>query len=204
MITRVKSHMGTFMDYPTNRADAKAQKAKYYFTGKPCSKGHIALRKTKGCCVECMKEDWIKDNERRKELPKSEASKAAGRRYYEKNKDLVKAKAFARPVEDKRRYKSKFKIENPTLYKVLVNVRRRRHRQATPAWLTQEQRDAIKQLYIQAQKLTELTGVRYEVDHIIPISHDDVCGLHVPWNLQVIPKEENLKKSNKISCTPST
>ena len=192
------------MEYPTNRADAKAQKAKYYFTGKPCSKGHIALRKTKGCCVECMKEDWTKDNERRKELPKSEASKAAGRRYYEKNKELVKAKASARPRTKKQEYRNKHKQENPEVYRVLVNVRRRRHRQATPTWLTVEQRDAIKQLYIEAQKLSELTGVRYEVDHIIPLSNSDVCGLHVPWNLQVIPKEDNLRKSNKISCTPRT
>ena len=186
------------MNYPDTRAEAKRTGVKYYFTGKPCSRGHIALRKTKGCCVECMKEDWVADNERRKELPKSEASKAAGVRYYEKNKDIVKAKAQARPLEHQRRYKEKYRKANPEKARIVCNARRRRYREATPSWLTTEQKDNIKQLYIEAQKLTELTGVRYEVDHIIPLINDIVCGLHVPWNLQVIPKLENLKKANKL------
>jgi hypothetical protein len=186
------------MNYPATREEAKRTGVKYYFTGKPCSRGHVALRKTKGCCVECMKEDWVTDNERRKALPKSEASKAAGRRYYERNKDAVIARADARPEGEKRTHKKKHRLENPDYYKVLCNARRRRHREATPAWLTKEQKDNIKQLYIEAQKLTKLTGVRYEVDHIIPLTNDSVCGLHVPWNLQVIPKLENLKKANKI------
>ena len=185
------------MEYPTTREEAKRTGAKYYFTGKPCSRGHIALRKTKGCCVDCMKEDWVTDNERRKALPKSEASKAAGKRYYEKNKEAVKARASSRPNEEKKRHKQKYKDENPDVYRILANTRRRRHRHATPAWLTQEQRNAIKQLYIEARKLTKLTGVRYEVDHIVPLINDDVCGLHVPWNLQVLTKDQNLRKSNK-------
>ena len=59
------------MDYPDNRAEAKKIGAEYYFTGRNCIRGHLALRKTKGSCVECMKEDWKIDNEKRKDKPLS-------------------------------------------------------------------------------------------------------------------------------------
>jgi len=186
------------MEYPNNRSEAKKTGATHYFTGQPCNRGHIALRKTKGTCIECMKEDWKIDNEKRKEKPKSEAAKEAGRRYYEKNKEAVKARANARPKEEVNQYKKKYKQENPELYKALVSVRKRRHRNATPAWITAEQKLAMREMYLQAQKLTKITGERYVVDHIIPLISPDVCGLHVPWNLRVITQEENLKKSNKL------
>ena len=187
-----------YSSYPKDRATAKATGAKYYFTGKPCSRGHITLRKTKGSCVDCMREDWALDNKKRSEKPKSEASKAAGRRYYEKNKEAVKARANVRPLEERKRHKTAHKQNNPEYYKSLTSVRKRRHRRASPRWLTKDQKLAMRQLYLQAMELTKLTGERYVVDHIIPLISDEVCGLHVPWNLRVITQEENLRKSNKL------
>ena len=186
------------MEYPKTRSEAKASGATHYFTGLACSRGHIALRKTKGSCVECMKEDWAIDNERRKDKPKSEAAKAAGRRYYEKNKEAVKARAMARPKNEVREYKDRHKTLNPDYYKSLNSVRKRRHRKATPPWLTDDQKLLMRKLYLQAIELTKITGERYVVDHIVPLINDSVCGLHVPWNLRVITQDENLKKSNKL------
>lgn len=190
------------MDYPKTRAEAKATGAKYYFTGKPCTRGHVALRETKGNCVECRREDWMADNERRKLMPKTEASKEAGRRYYQRNKELVIARAQARPNAEKREYKRRYHERNPEVRKANTSLRKRRHRDATPPWVTQEQKRQMRSLYLEAQRMTKITGERYVVDHIVPLISDVVCGLHVPWNLRVITQEENLKKSNKVVDTP--
>ena len=189
------------MEYPKTRKEAKETGAKYYFTGEPCSRGHVALRKTKGCCVDCMKEDWQKDNERRSLLPKSEASKAAGRRYYEKNKELVKARALSAPKEITTAYKKKNKQNNVEYYRTLTSMYRRRHREATPKWVTAEDKKAMRQLYVEARRLTKLTGEKYVVDHHYPLMGREVCGLHVLKNLVIMTQEENLKKSNKLVDT---
>lgn len=200
-ITRIKTKEDD-MNYPKTRKEAKESGATHYFTGEPCSRGHIALRKTKGCCVECMKEDWAIDNAKRAEKPKTAAAKQAGRRYYEKNKDTVKARALSRPRTKVQAYRDAYDNRNPEQRLARASIRRRRFRSATPPWLTKEQKADMKQLYIGAQRLTKLTGERYVVDHIVPLINEDVCGLHVPWNLRVITQDENLVKSNKLVDTP--
>lgn len=69
---------------------------------------------------------------------------------------------------------------------------------ATPVWLTEEHHQEMVYLYQEAQRLTQETGINHHVDHIMPLKHDKLCGLHVPWNLQILTQTENLKKSNKI------
>jgi 5-methylcytosine-specific restriction endonuclease McrA len=195
-----------YSQYPTNRADAKATGAKYYFTGEPCKHGHVALRKTKGACVECLKIEWQEGNEKRADYFRtyndSEAGKAAKQRYYEANKELVVLKALSRPNAQRRLYRKSWKVNNPSEVKASTNDRRRRHKNATPKWLTKEQKAQIRQTYLDALTTSKVTKVHYVVDHIIPIRGESVCGLHVPWNLQIMTQEENLKKSNKLLDSP--
>jgi hypothetical protein len=193
---------------PKSRAEAKATGAKYYFTGEPCKHGHVAPRKTKGACVECLKVEWEKGNTTRAEYfrqyNQSEAGQKAKQEYYKRNRDSVIARAQARSPSMVRVYKDKHKMKNPDLYRAYVSFRRRRFRDATPKWLTKEDKRTIRQLYIDAMTVTRITGVPYVVDHIIPLLGEEVSGLHVPWNLQVMPREENLKKSNKLVDTPNS
>lgn len=58
---------------------------------------------------------------------------------------------------------------------------------ATPSWFDEE---IVELIYLTAQDISE------HVDHIVPLKSDLVCGLHVQNNMQIIPAEINLKKSN--------
>ncbi len=77
-----------------------------------------------------------------------------------------------------------------------------RKRNRTPPWLTSEHKKQIEQFYIEARRLSGETGVRYVVDHIHPLHGANLCGLHVPWNLQILTNEENVRKHNKVDHIP--
>lgn len=81
-----------------------------------------------------------------------------------------------------------------------ANAKRRCSRiSRTPKWLTSDQLDAIKLRYKEARALTRMTGVKHNVDHIVPLQGKTVSGLHVPWNLRVIPARDNARKKNRFA-----
>jgi len=51
-------------------------------------------------------------------------------------------------------------------------------------------KEKIKKIYASAED--------DHVDHIFPLVHPHFCGLHVPWNLQVLTAFDNLSKGNKV------
>jgi hypothetical protein len=70
--------------------------------------------------------------------------------------------------------------------------------QASPKWLTAIQKAQIQEFYDICTALSMQTGIKHHVDHICPLNGKNVKGLHVPWNMQVIPASENIRKSNRV------
>ena len=96
--------------------------------------------------------------------------------------------------QEEKKYKLTRNIPNRKRY----DIKRRINKLlATPSWLSIKQKLEIGELYYLAMELEEETGIKYHVDHIVPLQGNNVCGLHVPWNLQVIPASENLSKGNR-------
>lgn len=114
-----------------------------------------------------------------------ESHLAYNREYYLRNKE--------------RYYKNlrNWKLSNSHTVIAQKAKRRATKLSATPSWLTDEHLQQIADTYWLAKDLEAISGEQYHVDHIVPLQGKDVCGLHVPWNLQVLPADINLKKSNK-------
>lgn len=116
---------------------------------------------------------WMKRNPGYHEkwyIENEERIREWGRVYYAQNKDRFYEN---RALRDKR-----VKTQTPNLSQVYL--------------------DEIKAIYKEARLISNETGVQHHVDHIFPLTAKNCCGLHVPWNLQIVTAKENLKKHNKI------
>lgn len=58
--------------------------------------------------------------------------------------------------------------------------------------------DELKLVKLRCQQTTALSGEEHHVCHIIPLNHPRVCGLTVPWNLEIKTAKINLAESNHI------
>lgn len=108
------------------------------------------------------------------------------RDYKQNNRDKVKER------------QSKYYEKNKELFFNHNSKRRAKSRNATPSWLSPAQKAHMKRTHKLRILVEEVTGVKYHVDHIVPLNGKNVCGLNVPWNLEVIQAKENLSKSNKF------
>ncbi len=113
----------------------------------------------------------------------------------ERTKQRVRDWQKANP-EKARANKAAWKARNPEADHEYRTRRYRATKQASPPWLTEEHRAQMAAIYTEAKTRP---GGPWHVDHIVPLLGKNVSGLHVPWNLQIIPAAENCRKGNRLS-----
>lgn len=105
-------------------------------------------------------------------------------KYRKENQEVIRA------------YRKSPKRKADTKMRLKIKEIRKSH-PAVPNWLTLEQKKEIRKLHLKQKHMRDTKNKEYHIDHIVPLNGETVCGLHVPWNLQLIPEKENLSKSNK-------
>lgn len=136
-------------------------------------------------CKECTKEYRLQWYSKNKKIRKEYNSN-----WRQNNK--------SRKREYDREYLVSWRFTNQEKAASYSAKRRAIKLKATPSWLNEDDWLKIDQIYNLRKQLQEETGIEHHVDHIVPLQGENVCGLHVPWNLQVITAEENTSKSNKL------
>lgn len=113
-------------------------------------------------------------------------SRIVTRKYREVNRERVT------------RVNKLWRINNPDKLAKNAVVRRAREKQAIPLWAADEWDSfVVAELYHLSNLRFQYTGVKYHVDHIVPLQSDSVCGLHCAANLQLLPAKENISKGNR-------
>jgi hypothetical protein len=139
-------------------------------------------------------------------------------KYRESNREAIndKISSYRRTPEGKRKkaeYDKAYAAKRPDV----VAAHSRRYREKNPEKvlaLTQARRaDRLRAINLQdmeflrfvaqeanrlAKARSALTGTPWEADHILPLRGRSVSGLHNPFNLQVIPRSINRRKSNRV------
>lgn len=147
-------------------------------------------------CKECDKKKPVNREKARARFERyrnSEKGQAYFKNYYLKNKETCNKQSFAwakaNPEKMRVSWLRHSKTEHGLKRHRFQEAKRRAMKiSATPSWVNMKE---IKDFYMNCP-------AGYHVDHIIPLNHPLVCGLHILWNLQYLPALENIRKNNKV------
>lgn len=102
-------------------------------------------------------------------------------------------KSRSNPENNWKKYSNEYKKRSGDVAK-----RRASKSNRTPEWLSKDHLWMLREIYSLRALRQKMTGIKWHVDHVVPLRGKNVSGLHVPWNLQIIPAVENIIKNNKF------
>lgn len=178
-----------------SRKVAKDLCLKTYCTGKPCLRGHYSERYVSNFrCLECLKMEEIKkrkaESDRKYREKNKDKKSEMDRRYRENNKDKIR--------ESKRKYEKENRDRLLPGKNARSAERRANKLNATPHWYSEYDALVFQEMSQHCRDLYNIYKVKFNIDHIIPLQNDLVCGLHSANNWQILTRESNLAKSNKF------
>lgn len=162
-------------------------------------------------CQQLFRQDW-RDRNKEKEANSSRAwhikniqkVRKLQRDFYHKNPEKAAEKRkrmYEKHKEKRLEYARKTKLENREFYSQLQRLRDAKRSMAFPKWANLEK---MNNIYREAKELQLKDGIPRHVDHIIPLQHPLVSGLHCEFNLQILTAQENMKKKNKFDIEAFT
>lgn len=168
----------------------KCGESKEYSQFYVCKSRKDGLRQYCKQCEQLVNSQYKRDNKER--------LKDSYKEYRIVNRDKV-SEYHKNYREKNKKERTAYNKEYHKIYRVKnkqkLNHIKRKYKaakiKAVPVWLTDEQLKQIENMY-------KNCPIGYHVDHIIPLQGKNVCGLHVPWNLQYLTAFENKTKGNRL------
>lgn len=161
------------------------------------------VRNSDGYHIYCKSCDYLRKQKYRRLSDEQRAQK----KFIASQKKKQKAKEYRTANRDKCVSATKSWYERNKDYSKDKNKQYRAINKEKIAAQASQRRAKIRgaSMDLDASYKTEIEGLYLfaklfggHVDHIVPLNNNVVCGLHVPWNMQVISPKENMSKQGKF------